>query len=79
MSVIAPICALPIPSVHLTDDECQEFLNKFPGSNYGEKTLSEIMAKIPDDVTLTLYQVKFPEETPGTTNGVNYLDYFLVK
>ena len=28
------------------------------------------MAKIPDDVTLTLHQVKFPEETPGTTKGV---------
>ena len=41
-------------------------------TNYGEKNLSEIIAKIPDDVTLTLHQVKFPDETPGTTNGVKY-------
>ena len=37
------------------------------------------MAKIPDDITLTLHQAKFPEETPGTTSGVNYLANFLVK
>ena len=30
------------------------------------------MPKIPDDVTLTLHQVKFPEATPGTTKGVKY-------
>ena len=36
------------------------------------------MAKIPANVTLTLYQVRFPEESPGTTNGVNHMDYFLV-
>ena len=30
---------------------------------------SKIMAIIPDDITLTLHQAKFPEETPGTTNG----------
>ena len=26
------------------------------------------MTRIPDDVTLTLHQVKFPEETPGTSS-----------
>ena len=36
------------------------------------------MAKIPDDITLTLHQVKFLKETPGTTNGVKYLENFLV-
>ena len=76
MSVIAPVHASPIPSVHPSDDECQEFPEKFPGTNYGEKKPSKIMAKIPDDITLTLHQAKFPEETPGTTNGVKYLANF---
>ena len=32
-----------------------------------------ITAKSLDDITLTLHQVKFPEETPHTTNnGVKY-------
>ena len=36
--------------------------------------MSEFMAKIPDDITLTLtlHQTKFPEETPGTT--YNHMD-----
>ena len=68
-SVIAPIHALPIPSIHLTNHKHQEILDEFPSTNYGENNLSEIMAKIPDDITLTLHQAKFPEETPGTTNG----------
>ena len=34
------------------------------------------MAKLPNDVTLVLHQVKFPEETPGTTNGVEYMANF---
>ena len=72
------ISALPIESVHLSGEECQEFPDKFPGTNYGEKNPSEIMAKIPDNVTLTLHQVKFLEKTPGTTNGVKYLASFLV-
>ena len=78
MSVIAPASALPVPSVHPTDDKHQEFLDKFPSTNYGEKFPSEITAKIPDDVTLTLHQVKFLEETPGTSNGVKYLANFPV-
>ena len=53
-SVIAPIHALSIPSVHLSDDECHEILDKVPSTNYGEKFPSRIMAKIPDNVTLTL-------------------------
>ena len=48
-------------------------LDEIPGTNYREKNLSEIMARIPDDVTLTLHQAKFLEETPGTTNGLNFL------
>ena len=75
MSVIAPISALPILSVHLTNR--QEFPDKFPGTNYGENLPSEIMAKFLDDITLTLHQAKFLEETLGTTNGaicpVNFL------
>ena len=77
-SVIAPVSALPIPSIHPTDDECQEFPDEFPSTNYGEKNPSIILAKIPDNVTLTLHQEKFPEETPGTTNRVNYPANFLV-
>ena len=78
MSVVTPIHALSEPSVHLSDDEHQEFPDEFPGNNYGEKTPSEIMVKIPDNITLTLHQAKFLEETPGTTNGVKYLANFLV-
>ena len=36
------------------------------------------MAKIPDNVTLTLHQAKFLEETPGNTNGVKYPSDFPV-
>ena len=78
MSVSALICALPMLSVHLTDNEHQEFPDKFPSTNYGDKNLSEIMAKIPNNVTLTLHHAKFLEETPGTTNGVKYPANFLV-
>ena len=62
-SVLAPIHALPVLSVHPSDDECQEFPDEFPGAKYGEKNSSEIMVKIPDDITLTLHELKFPEET----------------
>ena len=72
-SVIAPVHASPIPSVHPSDNECQEFPEEFPGTKYAEKNLSEIMVNFPDDVTLTLHQVKFPEETPDTTSRVIYL------
>ena len=78
MSVVAPMQASPVLSVHLSDNNCQEFPDEFPGNNYGKKNPSEIMAKIPDNITLTLHQVKFTEETPGTTNGVKYLSNFLV-
>ena len=75
-SVVAPIHASPILSVCPSNDECQEFLDEFPGTKYGEKNPSEIMVKFPDDVTLTLHQVKFPEETPDTTSRVIYLGNF---
>ena len=35
------------------------------------------MAKIPDDITLSLHQVKFLEGTPDTTNWAKYLANFL--
>ena len=54
MSVsFAPVHALSIPSIHPSDDKHQEVLAEFPGTNYG-RNLSEIMAKIPDDITLIL-------------------------
>ena len=34
------------------------------------------MVKLPDNITLTLHQVKFPEETPDTTSRVIYLGNF---
>ena len=50
-SVIAPIHALTVPSIHPSihpsDDECQEIPDKFPITNYGETILSNIVAKIP--------------------------------
>ena len=76
-SVVAPINASRISSIHRSDDEHQEFLDEFPGTIYGEKNLSEIMVQFPDNITLTLYQAKFPEETPDTTNRVIYLGNFL--
>ena len=54
MSVITPIHASPVPSVLPYDDKHQEFLDGFPGTNYGEKIPSEIMVKFPHDITLTL-------------------------
>ena len=36
------------------------------------------MVKFPHDVTLTLQQVKFPEETPDTTNRVIYPGNFML-
>ena len=60
-SVITPVHALSIPSIHPSDDKCQEILDKFPCINYGEKFLSDITVKIPDDITLTLHLVKFRE------------------
>ena len=66
-SIIAPSHALSVPSVHLYNDEHQEIPAKFPGTKYGEKTHLKLQLK-----SLTLHQVKFPEETPGTTNRVKY-------
>ena len=77
-SAIVPICALPVPSICPTDDECQEFLDKFPSTSYGEKLPSKITAKIPDNVTLTLHQAKSPEEAARTTSGVKDPDNFPV-
>ena len=68
-SVIAPISTSSVPSVHLSHGKCQEIPEEFPGTNYGEKFLVEIMAKIPDDATLALHNAKFPEKTPGNYNG----------
>ena len=77
MSAIAPVCALPIPSICPSNAEHQEFPDKFPGTKYGEKNPSKIMVKFPHDVTLTLHQAKFPEETPDTTSRAMYLGHFL--
>ena len=76
--VIALVHASPIPSVLPYADECQEFPDGFPGTNYGEKTPSEITVKFPHDVTLTLQQAKFLEETPDTTKRVIYLGNFML-
>ena len=70
MSVIAPIHALSIPSIDPYNDKHQEFPAKFPGTSLGEKKPSKITTKIPDNVTLTLQQVKFTEKKfPGTNLG----------
>ena len=77
-SVIAPVCAPSVPSVHPYHDERQEIPDGSPGTNYGEKNPSDITAKIPHDVTLTLQQAKFPEETPDTTMRAKYPGNFLL-
>ena len=71
-SVIAPLSALSIPSVHPSDVELQEIPSKIPITNYGEKYLVEITAKIFNNITLTLQQVKFLEKTPGNFNWGNF-------
>ena len=78
MSVIAPVRAPSVPSVLPYDDERQKSPDGLPRTNYGEKNPSEITAKIPHDVTLTLQQAKFPEETPDTTKRVKYPGNFLL-
>ena len=77
-SVIAPVRASSVPSILPYGNERQEFPEGFPSTNYGEKNPSEIMVKFPHDVTLTLQQAKFPEETPDTTKRVKYLGNFLL-
>ena len=76
MSVVAPISASSVPSIH-PYDECQEILDEFTCTKYCEKFPSEIIGKVPDDVTITLHQEKFPEKTPGNSYGVNYSVQFL--
>ena len=44
-SVIAPVCAPSVPSVQPYDDEHQEFPERFPGTNYGEKTRPKLRLK----------------------------------
>ena len=77
MSVIAPISALSVLSIHPSDDKCLEIPQEFPSTNYGEKYPVETMAKIPYDITLTLCNAKFPEETPGNSNRGNFMVEFL--
>ena len=77
-SVVAPVRALPVPSVHPCDDACQEFPDGFPGTKYGEKNLSKITVKLPHIITLTLQQAKFPEETPDTTKRIIYPGKFML-
>ena len=55
-SVVAPISPSSIPSINLSDVECQEILDEFPRTNYGEKHPVEIAAKTPDNIALTLNQ-----------------------
>ena len=78
MSVFAPVCASPILSVLPYDDECQEFPPGFPGTKYGERNPSENTVKFPHDLTLSLQQVKFPEEMPDTTMRVIYPGNFML-
>ena len=78
MSVIAPVCTSSVTSVIPYGNERQEFPAGYPGTNYGEKNPSEITAKIPYDVTLTLQQAKFPEKNPDTTMRVKYPGNFLL-
>ena len=77
ISVIAPVYASSILSNHPSNDKHQEILDKFPSTNYGEKNTSKITAKISNEITLTLHQVKFPVKTSGNSNGVKYLTIFL--
>ena len=66
-----PICALSILSIHLSDDKCQEIPDQFPSTNYGERNQSKFTVTLPDNVTLTLWNVKFVKKTPGNVNGEN--------
>ena len=78
MSVFAPVCASHVPSVLPYDDKRQEFPDGLPSTNYGEKKLSETTIKFPHDITLTLQQAKFSEETPDTSKRVKYLGNFML-
>ena len=78
MSVTAPDHASSVLSVHPYNNECQDFPDGFPGTKYGEKNLSEITVKFPHDITLTLQQAKFLEETLDTTKKVIYPGNFML-
>ena len=45
MSVVAPVSALSIPSIHLSDDEHQEIPEEIPCTSHGEKFPVEKTAK----------------------------------
>ena len=77
MSVVAPIQALPVPSVHHFDDKCQEFPMNSPVLCMGREKTSKITVNFPDGITLTLHQAKFLEKTPDTTKGIIYPGYLL--
>ena len=77
LSVIAPVHASSIPSINPSDVKSQEIPEEFASANYGEKFLVEIMAKIPDNATLTLTKENFLEKTHGYYNGGNYSVEFL--
>ena len=72
-SVITPISASSVPSIHPSGNECKEILDEIPGTTYGEKFPSKITMKVPDNKTLTLCNVKLLERTPGNSNGVNFM------
>ena len=71
MSVITLISASYVPSIHPLDDEGWEKLEQFPSTSYEENFMVVITAKIPDDITLTLHQVKFPEKASQNFNVGN--------
>ena len=58
MSVIAPIHALSVLSINLSDNEHHKILEEFPGINYGKKFPVETMVKIPDDAMPILCKAK---------------------
>ena len=72
MSVIAPVSASSFPSIHLSDVKCQKIPDEFLSNNYGEKYPFEITAKIPDNITLSLHNLKLAAKTPGNLNELKY-------
>ena len=66
MSVVVSISASSVLSIHPSDDEHQEITEEFLITNYGEKLPAKIaakmMAKIPDNIILTLDNAKFLEK-----------------
>ena len=78
--MIKSVHTLSILSVELSDVECQEIPDKFPGTASGENCLvllpKLLLVKIPDNVTLNLNGEKFPVKMPGTFNGASYPGLF---